>query len=206
MSLRRIAPVILLTAIILFCIASFLFFDAPLAFFFHQFRTSPWHGFWEVVTDAGESQWYLVPSFIVFLAFRKRNRQASISALFLFTTTAVSGLVADLLKFIFGRARPNMLLEQGIFGFSGLQTAHDWTSFPSGHSTTALCVAVTLSLLLPRFRAIFIPAGVIIALSRMVLDQHYLTDVVAGSMLGVATAFLFYQRYFHTALNEVRTL
>ena len=128
------------------------------------------------------------------------------SGLFLFSTTAVSGLAADLLKFLFGRARPNLLLEHGVFGFSGLQTAHDWTSFPSGHSATALGVAVTLSLLLPRFRVIFITAGVFIALSRMVLDQHYLSDVVAGSTLGAATVFLLYQRYFSTAPAEVRTL
>jgi membrane-associated phospholipid phosphatase len=51
---------------------------------------------------------------------------------------------------------------------------------------------------------LFIALGLLIAASRIVLDQHYLSDVAAGSMLGVATALILYQRLFRPKLDEVR--
>jgi membrane-associated phospholipid phosphatase len=202
MNERRHEPILLLIAA-LFCIASFFLFDAPVAFFFRQFGDKIWIGSWKAVTKAGESQWYLVGGLVLFVASIKWNRRAAMSGLFLFSTVAISGLTADLVKFIFGRARPKLLFEQGIYGFGFFHTEHAWTSFPSGHSATALSAALTLSLLLPRFRPVFITVALLIASSRVVLDQHYLSDVVSGSMLGAVTVTLLYQRYFRTALNEI---
>ncbi len=195
---------LLLTA--LFCIAAWFLLDVRLALFFRQFTSGPWLGFWNAVTMAGQSEWYLVGGFALFIALRRSNRGASLSGLFLFASVAVSGLAADLLKAIFGRARPMLLFEQGIFGLGGLHYEHEWTSFPSGHSATALSAAWSLSLLFPRFKPLFLAAGLLIAASRMVLTQHYLSDVAAGSMLGVVTVILLYQRYFRTALDEARTV
>jgi membrane-associated phospholipid phosphatase len=199
---ERKPELLLLLAAAVFCIASFFLFDAPAAIYFRQFSDALWVGSWKVVTNAGESQWYLVGGLALFVLFRKRNRRAALSGLFLFSTVAVSGLAADLLKFIFGRARPKMLLEQGIYGFGFFHAEHAWTSFPSGHSATAMSVALTLSLILPRYRPEFFAAAVLIAASRVVLDKHYLSDVVAGSMLGIVTVVMLYQRYFRTALDE----
>jgi membrane-associated phospholipid phosphatase len=195
---------LLLTAI--FCIAAWFLLDIRLALFFRQFRAEPWLGFWDTVTDAGQSEWYLIGGLALFLALRRRNRRAAISGIFLSGAVALSGLAADLLKALFGRARPMLLFDQGIYGLGGPHYNHEWTSFPSGHSATALSVAWTLSLLFPRFRPLFLAGGLLVAASRMVLTHHYLSDVVAGSMLGVATVMLLYQRYFRKALDEARTV
>ena len=197
-------PLLLATAV--FCVVSYLLLDVPVARFFSQFNDPVWRGSWKAVTNAGESQWYLFGGLALFVVFRNRNRLIAISGLFLSGTVSISGLAADLLKFIFGRARPKLLLEQGLYGFGFFHTDFAWTSFPSGHSATALSAALTLSLLLPRFRPAFFAAGIIIAASRVVLDQHYLSDIAAGSMLGVVTVTLLYQRYFRTALDEARTI
>jgi len=198
-----ILPILLFT--ILLCTIAWFFADMPTALFFSRFRYAPWMGIWETITLAGQSELYLAGGALIWALFRNGNRRASLSGLFLFASTAVSGLLADLVKLIAGRARPKLLVEQGIYGFDGFHFEHAWTSFPSGHSATGLSVAVTLSLLFPRYRLLFISVGLLIAASRVVLAQHYLSDVAAGSMLGVATAFLLYQRYFKHALDEVRT-
>ncbi|NTU58079.1 MAG: phosphatase PAP2 family protein [Chlorobiaceae bacterium] len=205
MNERRTEPVILLTSAV-FCIASFYFFDRAVALFFQQFNDILWTGAWKAITKAGESQWYLVGGIAIYAWFRKKNHRKAQSGLFLLSTVAVSGLAADLLKFIFGRARPKLLLEQGIYGFGFFHIDHAWISFPSGHSATALSAALTLSLLMPRFKSAFIAGGIIIAASRVVLDQHYLSDIVAGSTLGIVTVTMLYQRYFKTALDETRIL
>lgn len=67
-------------------------------------------------------------------------------------------------------------------------------SFPSGHSATAFSVAVCLlfcpKLKLPlRITAVLFAAA--IATSRVYLSVHYLTDVVCGSLVGIACGVLF---------------
>jgi membrane-associated phospholipid phosphatase len=190
----------------LFCVAAWFLADIRVAYFFRQFAGAPWLGSWEAVTRAGQSEWYLVGGLSVFLVFRNRRRQASLSGLFMFLSVAISGLAADLLKVVFGRARPILLFEDGIYGLGGFHYEHEWTSFPSGHSATALSVAVTLSILYPRFRPLFLAGGLLIAASRVVLGQHYLSDVAAGSMLGAVTAVLLYQRLFRPKFDEIRTV
>ncbi|MBN1929541.1 MAG: phosphatase PAP2 family protein [Chlorobiaceae bacterium] len=201
---RRQRQLLLLFATLLLCAISFFLFDKPLTLFFQQFNTGLWRDIWKAITRAGQSEWYLVGGLALYAWFRKRNRILARKGLFLFTTVAVSGLTADLLKFVFGRARPKLLLHDGIYGFEPFGHAfnHAWQSFPSGHSTTALSAALSLSLMLPRLRPVFIIAGIIIAASRVVLCQHYLSDIIAGSTLGVVTVMLLYQRFFPASADD----
>jgi membrane-associated phospholipid phosphatase len=196
------AYVPLLAGSLLFAAVSFFLLDIPVAGFFRQFRDAPWMGFWEAVTRAGQSEWYLVGGLAAWLLFRRRNLRASRGGLFLFGSVAASGLGVDLLKALLGRARPHLQLEQGIYGFDGLHIEHGWTSFPSGHSATAFSVAVALALLFPRFRLPFLAAGLLIAVSRVVLCQHYPGDIAVGSAIGAATSLFLYKRYFKTPPDE----
>ena len=204
MNARRQTQILLLFATLLFCAISFFLLDRPLTLYFHQFDHGLWHRVWKAVTRAGQSEWYLVGGLLLFAVFRKRNRRISSTGLLLFSTVAVSGLTADLIKVILCRARPKLFLQQGVYGFDffGWHLEHAWQSFPSGHSATALSVALSLSLLYPRFRPAFLAGAMLIAASRVVLCQHYLSDVVAGSALGAVTVALLYQRYFRTAFDE----
>ena len=202
---RTAAPsALLLTALI--CVAAWFFADITLTRYFNRFSGASWLGIWEAITLAGQSELYLAGGLALFLGLRRRNRRAAIVNLFLFTSVALSGLTTDILKVLFGRARPILLFEQDTFGMGWFHFEYEWTSFPSGHSTTAMSVAVTLSLLWPRYRLFFLTGGVLVAASRVVLCQHYLSDVVAGSMIGAVTALQLYQRLFTSKLDDVRNV
>jgi membrane-associated phospholipid phosphatase len=59
-------------------------------------------------------------------------------------------------------------------------------SFPSAHATSTTAAAVLFGTLLRRpLVAVLVPP---MALSRLVLGVHYPSDVLAGSLLGVAVA------------------
>src|SRR5581483_4496197 len=60
----------------------------------------------------------------------------------------------------------------------------DLYSFPSGHSITAFGVAVSIGLFYPELQGCLLAAAVLIAGSRIILGMHFLSDVLAGSMLG----------------------
>src|SRR5262249_9179194 len=64
-----------------------------------------------------------------------------------------------------------------------------FASFPSGHTTTSMAAALAFSMLAPRHKSWFLLIALLIGLSRIVLDVHYLSDVIAGALLGAAVAF-----------------
>ncbi|NTV92976.1 MAG: phosphatase PAP2 family protein [Chlorobiaceae bacterium] len=176
----------------------YLYVDIPTALLMRQGNSSAFFSFFSEITLLGQSEWYLVPGFFLFLLFRNSRKRAANAGLFVFSTVALSGLAADLIKYILGRARPKLYLNDGMYGMDFFRWEHAWTSFPSGHSATAFSAAAALSLLFPRFRLFFFIAAALIAFSRIAINKHYISDVLAGSLLGLASTALLYQRYFRT--------
>jgi membrane-associated phospholipid phosphatase len=94
-------------------------------------------------------------------------------------TSAVSALDVHALKAIAARSRPDE-----VFG-----TAN---AFPSGHTTAAVLLAALVVLL---YRHVAVQGSAVVyavamAWSRTAIHAHWLTDVLAGAVLGTATAVL----------------
>ena len=153
-------------------------------------------------TDFGKSFWYLWPFGIgaILIAIDLRDRRAPQSPklregkarlgralLFLFLTISVSGLITDAIKPIIGRARPVLMEREHIYGLIPFSFHSAWNSMPSGHSTTAFALAFTLIILLPRWRFVWLGIGFVLALSRVMVNAHYVSDVVAGAAVAYVT-------------------
>jgi undecaprenyl-diphosphatase len=70
----------------------------------------------------------------------------------------------------------------------------DRFSFPSGHAMNAFALATVLGLAIPWAASLLVLVAASVAVSRVVLGLHFLSDVVAGSALGVlvgAASYLF---------------
>jgi undecaprenyl-diphosphatase len=63
------------------------------------------------------------------------------------------------------------------------------SSLPSGHAAGAFAAALAVGLVHPRLRWPLLLLAGLIALSRVWLGVHYLTDVTAGAALGCAVAY-----------------
>jgi membrane-associated phospholipid phosphatase len=67
--------------------------------------------------------------------------------------------------------------EGHYYGFYGFETdAHFW-SLPSGHTTTIMGVVLGFGILFPRYFYPLLVLGFSVALSRVLLTHHYLSDV-----------------------------
>jgi undecaprenyl-diphosphatase len=64
----------------------------------------------------------------------------------------------------------------------------DQFSFPSGHTITAFAVAVSLSHFYPELAAVLLFCALSVAASRILLGMHFLSDVVAGAVIGALLA------------------
>ena len=65
----------------------------------------------------------------------------------------------------------------------------DKYSFPSGHSITAFAVAMSIGLFYPQLEVCLLVAALLVATSRIILGMHFLSDVLAGSAIGVILGF-----------------
>ena len=95
------------------------------------------------------------------------------------------GIVAQIVKYAVGRARPELWL--GPFAHARASA----TSFPSGHTVGAFALAGVLlfaSRNLPlRVIALLLAAGV--GLSRILAFRHWTSDVLASALIGLAVAW-----------------
>jgi undecaprenyl-diphosphatase len=126
-----------------------------------------------------------------------RRRYAAIVAI----AVPLAAFLSDtLLKLLFHRPRPA----------GGLIPEPQSFSFPSGHATVAAATYLTLALLLSdrlsstRAKTLSVTLGALVAIaiagSRVYLGVHYLSDVVAGLILGTAWA-LVGRRFYVTRLR-----
>ena len=123
---------------------------------------------------------------ILLLFTFKDEKMKNLRPVFLLTflSYGVAGISGDLLKQVFNRPRP-IITYAGELNFL---TGSNSPSFPSGHATKSVALAVPLS-----FNNIFnnqltkvskitvISTATLVCLSRIVLGAHYLSDVLAGA-------------------------
>ena len=66
----------------------------------------------------------------------------------------------------------------------------DQFSFPSGHTITAFAVSITLAEFYPALLPALLFCALSIAVSRILLGMHFLSDVIVGAILGAGLAFI----------------
>lgn len=168
-------------------ILSFLYWDRPIAAYFYHLDVRAAFPAVSFITTLGSSAIYLPSLVILGLFFRyiKINYKAEAAAWFLFLTVAIPDLLCGVFKMLFGRARPSLWLHHDIYGFYGFNLKSSFWSFPSGHTTTIISLMLGLGIVFPRFFWGFLSIGIGIALSRILLMHHYLSDVLAASYLSL---------------------
>ncbi len=96
----------------------------------------------------------------------------------------VTALIASYsLKFLVMRARPEGVSFFILTVFGYILKIPNY-SFPSSHSAMAFGVLPVLDKEFRKLKAFWIFFSIMIAISRIYLNQHYLSDVIAGAIIG----------------------
>lgn len=187
---------ILLVCGLIFIVFSYFYIDIPLANYCRHLSPGV-RSFFGLVTELGQSTWYLGGALFCFFLFRYvyKNIFLARRALFLFVAIAGSGIIVNIFRFLAGRYRPEMLFAQGAYGFEFFQLKSTALSFPSGHTTTAFALAMVLIIFWRSYWLFFVFWATLIAASRVIITAHFLSDVVAGAYLG-SFSVLFIKRFW----------
>ena len=105
-------------------------------------------------------------------------------SLLLFAGIAVLAIIVLTIKFTVRRRRP-----EGEWG--GIYRSTDPHSFPSGHAARSFLIAVLVIGLGPAWLAILLCLWApLVSLARVAMGVHYLSDVVAGALLGMIVGLI----------------
>jgi membrane-associated phospholipid phosphatase len=109
-----------------------------------------------------------------------------VSLAFLVSLAAAS-LILHTIKILLGRRRPRDELELNLYGFRPFTLDLRSDSFPSGHALTIFCVAVVLSAVLPGLALLWFAMATYLALTRALLNSHFVSDVLVGAGIALVT-------------------
>jgi undecaprenyl-diphosphatase len=141
-----------------------------------------WIRVWSVLASRAGDGWLWYLTGISILLFGGPERLTAIASA---GSAAVVGVgLFTSLKKLSGRKRPCEI------------EPHCWAtllppdrfSFPSGHTITAFSVSIALSEFYPALLPALLFSALSIAASRILLGMHFLSDVVAGAILGTLLA------------------
>jgi undecaprenyl-diphosphatase len=156
--------------------------DRSVAAWGYHHRTPLSHHALDVITQLGNIDIVVVLA-VALAAVELVRGRIRWSAPFLLTVLAGMELISTGVKDLVDRTRPAFVSE----------AAHLGPSFPSGHSATAAAFYAAAALVLARrlrlrgrrvFAAAAVGIAVAVAGSRVLLDLHWLSDVVGGLALG----------------------
>ena len=153
----------------------------------NQWRAPRWVRTWMfLATRAGDGWLWAVIGLALLLSsdpLRFRAVEAAGSAV------GAGILIFHRIKRVFCRIRPRDIEPHC---WAKIVT-RDKFSFPSGHSTTAFAVATSLGCFYPEIMPVLVILAANVAISRMIIGMHFLSDVLAGSAMGLALGYAAYR-------------
>jgi len=146
---------------------------------------------------------------ILLLATQNDAKHRAIQPVFFYIiiSFALGSIAGDLLKEVFNRARPVIELSGQIF-----QTeVSSSSSFPSGHATKSMALALPFvliasntSAIVKLIKVITLLLAMLVCYSRIALQKHFLSDILAGA--GTALFFLLISVWVVNYVYQLRNM
>jgi len=176
--------VLVVTSLVIFCD------KASLHLWMASHYTEAGDVFFKYYTEVGGNIPFFVIAVLLFYKYR--------IAFIMLATQLSTGLVVQLMKRIWNEPRPVKYFAENFpkIELHKIAGAHLYShnSFPSGHTTAAFAFFLVLVFFTEKrwLHFIYFILAVLVGFSRVYLSQHFMLDLLVGSVVGVSiTAILF---------------
>ena len=215
MIFSKLQLTLFITTTLLLIVLSYFFIDKSISLYFIE-HADTYKTFGKEISRLGESHWYIAIALIgiLYYKFIKTNELYKQRFLFLLYANIFSGLISVISKMLIGRLRPWKLENGGDdFGFllsqnpnfsfleninyqieMLVQNSTHYSSFPSGHTTTSLTVFTVVMILFPKQYYIWLPITLLGVSARILANDHFISDVLAGALLGTLSTLFIYSK------------
>jgi membrane-associated phospholipid phosphatase len=178
------SPIAVISAMVV-VIGTALLLDAPVAEWASQLRGPVLDVIVTLINPIGKGVTLLAVCLVLTVLARRLGRARLGEAAWVGALAfCAAGLIEFGLKQVVGRPRP---------AAAGTLLGPEFDSFPSGHATSVFAVATALAASYPTLRWPLYALAAAIALGRVYLARHHLSDVIAGALIGVVIAVLILQ-------------
>ncbi|MCS7008942.1 MAG: phosphatase PAP2 family protein [Chthoniobacterales bacterium] len=167
-----------------------------------EWQGDSWRGsraaqFWGAVSKYGDwPQLFVTGSLLLVLALVRRKRRAAEVIAAAIVASTLTGIIANGSRLTTGRVRPRdeAKLGAGFFGpwHEGRLTVGvpGYNSFPSGHAATAFGFASPVFFAVPWVGLVLMVGAVMVAMSRVMLGAHHLSDIVVSLLLALFIGYM----------------
>ncbi|MDZ4084631.1 MAG: phosphatase PAP2 family protein [Bdellovibrionales bacterium] len=202
LSLRLFIAGILVSVAALVCVV---LFDGQLAEFYKPQFGSDLHVFAAKLTDVAKAGPYFAISVIIAVfglagSRLDRSRKLAWAEIMRWGFQALmaflfSGVLVQLLKHLLGRKRPYAVESLSPHEFHFMTANYEFHSMPSGHSQVMFTAATVLWLIWPKGGIVWFVMAALIAMTRVVTLNHWMSDILVGAYVGFAGTMIAH-RYF----------
>ena len=171
----------------------------------NSFHTTIGDYFFKYITEVGGSIPFIILGLLLFYNYR--------NFIFLGLSQGLSSLITFVIKRVMQIPRPSVIFnELGIElpVVNGVDLHHS-LSFPSGHTTTAFATFFVLAVIIKNkyIKLLCLIIAILGGYSRIYLSQHFITDVLAGALIGLLSAIIispiFYEKQWGNS-NLIKTI
>jgi undecaprenyl-diphosphatase len=160
----------------------------------NRWRAPRWFRWWMLLATKAGDGWLWGAIGIALLMSSDPQRFRAIEAGLCAVAAGIG--IFHKIKRVVGRTRPRDI-EPHCWACI---VTRDRFSFPSGHSTTSFAVAVALGSFYPEARPLLLVLAANVAVSRVVVGMHFLSDVLVGSGMGALLGYAAYLGFARSGL------
>lgn len=146
--------------------------------------------FFQCISFFGHGTGCLIAASLVWTLDRAKKSAVPL----IIASASIAGATSAVIKVLVHRPRPFVniaSLGEGVT-LNDAVFQNCLQSFPSGHTATAFALAMALSILYRQGKPLFFLFAILVGIQRIISQNHFPSDVIAGALVGITSAQLAY--------------